>query len=107
MPPVIVWYLLQFLSILLHHFFFFLFPFPFPLAFFTFALFFCSASPLVPAETDMRMVSWSLWRTLGGRGGSHQGGGMPNVVGDVFTCRDLRIGSPTCPSWHGLGGNWG
>ena len=69
MPPVVIWYLLQFLSILLHHFFF-LFPFPFPLAFFTFALFFCSASPLVPAEADMRMVSGSLWRTLGGREGS-------------------------------------
>lgn len=61
----------------------------------------------------MRMVSWSLWRTMGrrvgsqARGGSHQEDGMPDVMGNVFTCRDLRIGSPTCPSWHGSGGNWG
>lgn len=94
-------------------FFFSLFPFPFPLAFFTFALFSCSTSSLVLAEADMRMVSWSLWRTMGrrvgsqARGGSHQEDGMPDVMGNVFTCRDLRIGSPTCPSWHGSGGNWG
>lgn len=111
MPPVIIWYLLQFLSILLYHFFS-LFPFPFPLAFSTFALF-CSTSSLVLAEADMRMVSWFLWRTMGGRvgsrarRGSHQEDGMPDVMGNVFTCRDLRIGSPTCPSWHGSGGNWG
>ena len=46
----------------------------------------------------MRMVSWSLWRTMGrrvgsqARGGSHQEDGMPDVMGNVFTCRDLDSG---------------